>query len=126
MKSIIALALLGLAAATVTQATEGADLQTFSADNIKNQHSYGLYFTDQDEGFLSTVGSLFSSDKEAEFKDMLVDTDEVSLLNINVQNEELKSYADQMGIQEFPYIVMYINGDRDHNIHGPANEATAT
>lgn len=57
---------------------------------------------------------------------MLVDTDEVSLLNINVQNEELKSYADQMGIQEFPYIVLYINGDRDHNIHGPANEATAT
>ncbi len=30
-----------------------------------------------------------------------------------------------MGITEFPYIVLYINGDRDHNIHGPANEQTA-
>lgn len=126
MKSIAVLALLGFAAATVTQATQGSDLQTFSADNIKNHHSYGLYFTEKDEGFLATVGSLFSSDKEAEFKDMLVDTDEVAILNINVQNEELKSYADQMGITEFPYIVLYVNGDRDHNIHGPANEATAT
>lgn len=125
MKAVLALALLGLVAANVSQATSGADLQTFSAENIQKHHSYGLYFTEKDEGFLSTIGGMFSSDQEAQFKQMLVDTDQVSLLNINVGNEELKGYADQMGITEFPYIVMYINGDRDHNIHGPANEQTA-
>lgn len=125
MKVVIVIALIGLVASNVTQAGSGADLQTFSADNIKNHHTYGLYFTDKDEGFLSTIGGLFSSDQEAQFKQMLVDTDQVSLLNINIREEELKGYADQMGITEFPYIVLYVNGDRDHNIHGPANEQTA-
>lgn len=30
-----------------------------------------------------------------------------------------------MGITTFPYIVVYFNGDRDHNIHGVANKDTA-
>ncbi len=84
MKAVVLIGFLALASATVTQASTGADLQTFSAENIKNHHSYGLFFTEKDEGFLATVGSLFSSDKEAEFKNQLVDSDQVALLNINV------------------------------------------
>jgi len=49
----------------------------------------------------------------------------VALQSLNVENEQLKNIADAMGIQEFPYIIIYVNGDRDHNIHGPANEETA-
>ena len=56
---------------------------------------------------------------------MLVDTDQISLLNINIKNQELKDYATQMGITSFPYIVVYFNGERDHNIHGVANKETA-
>lgn len=114
------------ALATVTNAKTGADLQNFSATNIKNNHTYGLFFTEKDEGFLSTITGIFTSDKEAEFKDLFVDTDKMSLLNINVGNKELKDYAGQMGITQFPYIVVYFNGERDHNIHGPANKETAT
>lgn len=120
--AVLVLALLGLASGTVTKAVAGGDLQTFSAENIKNHHTYGLYFTDKDEGFFATVSGLFSSDKEQEFKNMLVDTDMISLLNINVVNPDLADYATQMGIEEFPYVVVYFNGERDHNIHGPANE----
>lgn len=111
---------------TVTNAKSGADLQSFSAANIKNNHTYGLYFTEKDEGFLSTIKGIFSTDKEAEFKDLLVNSDKMSLLNINVGTKELKDYATQMGITAFPYIVVYFNGERDHNIHGPANKETAT
>ncbi len=118
-------ALVALASATVTKATSGRDVETFAAQNIKNHHTYGLYFTEKEEGFMATVGGLFSSDKEAEFKAKLVDTDKISLMNINVKDEELKKYADEMTITEFPYIVVYYNGERDHNIHGVANEATA-
>jgi len=39
------------------------------------------------------VTGIFSSDKEAEFKSMLVDSDQMSLLNINVRTPELKDYA---------------------------------
>lgn len=112
--------------AAVTNAKTGADLQTFSAANIKNSHTYGLYFTDKDEGFFATIKGIFTSDKEAEFKNMLVDSDQMSLLNINVKDPQLKDYATQMGITQFPYIVVYFNGDRDHNIHGVANKETAT
>jgi hypothetical protein len=31
-----------------------------------------------------------------------------------------------MGITAYPYIVVYYNGERDHNIHGIANKETAT
>jgi hypothetical protein len=47
-------------------------------------------------------------------------------MNVNVGTKELKDYATQMGISAFPYIVVYVNGERDHNIHGPANKETAT
>ena len=75
---------LSVVQATVTSASNPADIQSFAAENIKNHHTHGLYFTDKDEGFFTTMKGLFSSDKEAEFKNMLIDTDEVSLLNINV------------------------------------------
>ena len=93
LKGTLLLAVVALAAATVTNAKTGADLQSFSATNIKNAHTYGLYFTDKDEGFFSTITGIFSSDREAEFKNMLVDSDQMSLLNINVKNAELKDYA---------------------------------
>lgn len=93
LKGLLLIAAVTLASATVTNAKTGADLQTFSAANIKNSHTYGLYFTDKDEGFFSTITGIFSSDREAEFKNMLVDTDQISLLNINVKNPELKDYA---------------------------------
>ena len=113
------------ALATVTNAESAASVQTFSQENIENHHSYGLYFTEKDDGFFGTIQGLFSSDQEQEFQDMLVDTDQVSLMSMNVQEDEFKSIATAMGIEEFPYIIIYINGDRDHNIHGPANEETA-
>ena len=46
-------------------------------------------------------------------------------MNLNVANEDFARMASDMGIDEFPYILVYFNGDRDHNIHGPANEDTA-
>ena len=110
---------------TVTSASSAADVQAFSSKSIEDHHSYGLYFTEKDEGFFTSVQGLFSSDKEQEFQDLLGDTDRVSLMSMNVQNEEFRSIADAMGVSEFPYIIIYINGDRDHNIHGPANEETA-
>jgi len=30
-----------------------------------------------------------------------------------------------MKIPEYPYIIVYFNGQADHNIHGPVNEETA-
>ena len=33
--------------------------------------------------------------------------------------------AQQMGILEFPYIVVYFDGQEDRNLHGPANVETA-
>ncbi len=50
----------------------------------------------------------------------------MALLNMNVGNEVFKNLSAQMGISEFPYIVVYFNGERDHNIHGPANKETST
>jgi len=116
---------LSVVQATVTSASSPADIQSFAAENIKNHHTHGLYFTDKDEGFFNTMKGLFSSDQEAEFKNMLIDTDEVSLLNINVNQDEMREIATEMNILEYPYIVVYFNGEQDHNIHGPANEQTA-
>lgn len=121
---VLALALT-MVSATVTSASSPADIQSFAAENIKNHHTHGLYFTDKDEGFFNSMKGLFSSDKETEFKNMLIDTDEVSLLNINVNQEEMREVSTEMNIQEYPYIVVYFNGEQDHNIHGPANEQTA-
>jgi hypothetical protein len=114
------------AMATVTNAKNGADLQAFSATNIKANHTYGLYFTEKDEGFMASIKGIFTTDKEDEFKDLLVNSDKIALMNVNVGTKELKDYATQMGISAFPYIVVYVNGERDHNIHGPANKETAT
>ena len=70
---------------------------------------------------MSSVAGLFTEDKEQEFKSMLIDTDEVNVMHLNTDNEEFNAMAQAMGITEFPYILVYFNGDRDHNIHGPAN-----
>ena len=92
---------------------------------MNDHHTYGVYFTDKDEGFMSSVAGLFTEDKEEEFKQMLIDTDEVTLMHLNVDNDEFANMAQAMGIQEFPYVLVYFNGDRDHNIHGPADTEQA-
>ena len=96
-----------------------------AGQNMNDDHTYGVYFTDKDEGFTSSVAGLFTEDKEEEFKQMLIDTDEVTLMHLNVDNEEFANMAQAMGIQEFPYVLVYFNGDRDHNIHGPADTEQA-
>ena len=44
---------------------------------------------------------------------------------IDVSDHTMKAVADQMGIPEFPYYVVYIEGDEEQNVHGPADGITA-
>ena len=57
---------------------------------------------------------------------MLLDTEQISLLRLNVlENPEFAHMQQEMGITELPYIIVYFNGDRDHNIHGKGDPETA-
>ena len=56
---------------------------------------------------------------------MLVDSNDIALLHVNVNNEELRPVADAMQIEEFPYVVVYFEGNPDDNMHGLASEDTA-
>ena len=56
---------------------------------------------------------------------MLVDSNDISLLHINVNNDELKDVANAMQIKDYPYVVVYFDGDPDDNLHGIASEDTA-
>ena len=111
-KSFVALSLVLLVAnATELFPKTQAEVLDIAGENMQKHHTYGVFFTDKDEGFMSSVAGLFTEDKEREFKSMLIDTDEVNLMHLNTDNEEFGAMAQAMGITEFPYILVYFNGD---------------
>ena len=123
--SLLLVCMVSVTVANVIRPETHNEVLYHANNNMLDHHTYGVYFTNADEGFFASVANFFTSDKEAEFKDMLLDTNTISLLHLNVENPEFANMAQQMGITDLPYVIVYFNGDRDHNIHGPANPETA-
>lgn len=111
--------------ATVTNAGSAEDVIAFTQSNIDKGHTYALYFSDKDDGIFTAITGLFSQDKEDSFMHMIVDTDEISMLKINVKNDDLMRVAEGMKIPSYPYVAVYFDADMDDVVAGPADEDTA-
>ena len=56
---------------------------------------------------------------------MLVDTDRISLMKLNMNDEALKAVATDAGVETFPYITVNFMGNDGRVVQGPADEETA-
>lgn len=84
---------ISLVSATVTNAGSPEEVGQFVQQNIQEEHHYGLYFSDKEERLFTAITGLFSGDKEEDFLHMLVDTDKISLMKLNMNEEELAAIA---------------------------------
>ena len=103
-RALIIVLLLAVTYATVTNAGSVADIEKFIQENAQKEHHYGLYYSDKEERLFTAITGLFSGDKEEDFLHMLVDTDKIALMKLNVNEEELKQYAAQQGVEDYPFI----------------------
>ena len=82
--SLLVACLVALAAGRVYTPASHNEVLHYANMWMQDHHTYGVYFTDQEEGFFASVANFFAPDKEAEFKKMLLDTEQISLLRLNV------------------------------------------
>ena len=122
---VVTACLASLVSASVVNANAPEEVQQFVMENVQNEHHYGLYFSDREERLFTAITGLFSGDKEEDFLHMLVDSDKISLMKLNMNEEELEQIAKVQGIEEYPYIIVNFMGEGARVVQGPADEETA-
>lgn len=70
--------------ASVTIAKDTQEVQVFTQSNTADHKTYGLFFTDQENGLLNAVSELFAGDEEENLQNLLVDSEGLELIEINV------------------------------------------